>query len=156
MGGKVEGGALKPGTKMLLVPSWEPTSVKGLEVDGQVRGREAGSPCQPVTVPHPLPPLLNYPPLSPTLPTLQPSTLARAGDSVDVTLQGIEPGHLCSGAVLCHADYPIPLVTKFEARVVVLDVASPILKGHTVTLHAHTAREAGGCGCTHTRPGVRV
>ena len=35
--------------------------------------------------------------------------------------------------MLCHPDFPVPLVCAFEARVVVLpDVVMPILKGHQV------------------------
>lgn len=39
--------------------------------------------------------------------------------------------------VLSHPDFPVPLVTKFEARVVVLDVPIPVLRGQQV-------RSAGG------------
>lgn len=36
VGGKLEGGALKPGSKLLLVPGYEAAVVKSLEVNGQV------------------------------------------------------------------------------------------------------------------------
>jgi len=36
-----------------------------------------------------------------------------------------------------------PWHLQFELRVVVLEVAVPILKGQSVTLHAHVAREVG-------------
>jgi elongation factor 1 alpha-like protein len=39
VGGKLEGGALKPGSKVLLVPGCETATVKSLEVNGQVRGQ---------------------------------------------------------------------------------------------------------------------
>lgn len=37
VGGKLEGGALQPGSKVLLVPGCETATVKSLEVNGQVR-----------------------------------------------------------------------------------------------------------------------
>lgn len=40
---------------------------------------------------------------------------------------------MCTGAVLCHPQFPVPLVTKLEARVVVLDVAVPLLQGQQVS-----------------------
>lgn len=34
---------------------------------------------------------------------------------------------------------------RFEARVVVLDVAIPVLRGQQATIHAHTGEQWGGC-----------
>lgn len=107
VGGKLEGGALKPGTVVLVMPSKQEATVKSVEVDGQA------------------------------------APLARAGDSADVTLASIDTSAVAAGSVLCHPGYPVPLVSKFEARVVVLDVTIPVLRGQQVTLHAHTARESG-------------
>lgn len=42
----------------------------------------------------------------------KPASLARAGDSADVTLAGVEASALCAGSVLCHPDFPVPLVDK--------------------------------------------
>ena len=42
----------------------------------------------------------------------KPATLARAGDSADVTLSGIDASAVCSGTVLCHPDFPVPLADK--------------------------------------------
>lgn len=42
----------------------------------------------------------------------KPTTLARAGDSADVTLAGVDATAVCSGTVLCHPDFPVPLVDK--------------------------------------------
>lgn len=96
----------------------------------------------------PLPPSL--PPFLPSFFTHRslevdgkPASLARAGDSADVTLAGIDTSAVGAGSVLCHPDFPVPLVDKFEARVVVLEVQIPVLKGQQVTIHAHTARESG-------------
>lgn len=58
--------------------------------------------------------------------------LARAGDRVDVTLANVNTSMLTAGAVLCHPDWPIPLITRVEARVLVLDVEVPILRGQQV------------------------
>ncbi|GIL62839.1 hypothetical protein Vafri_17011 [Volvox africanus] len=119
LGGKVEGGALKPGSKVVLVPGpSQHFSVRNLEASGS------------------------------------PTHLVRAGDSVEVALVAghgggaggggaIDPSNVPSGAVLCHPDFPAVLVTRFELRVVVLDVPVPLLRGHVVTLHAHVAREEG-------------
>ena len=61
-----------------------------------------------------------------------PVLLAVAGDTVDVALNGIDAAAVSAGSVLCHPQWPVPLVTRFETRVVVLDVAMPILKGRQV------------------------
>lgn len=37
VGGKLEAGALRPGSKVLVVPGYVTASVKGLEVNSQVR-----------------------------------------------------------------------------------------------------------------------
>ena len=58
--------------------------------------------------------------------------LARAGDSVDITLADVDPSVLAAGAVLCHPEWPVPLATKFTARILVLEVAIPILHGQQV------------------------
>lgn len=66
-----------------------------------------------------------------------------AGDSADLLLTGIDAAVLHQGCVLCHPDFPVRVAIKFTAQVLVLDVGLPLLKGHAVTIHAHTAREAG-------------
>eukprot|EP00878_Enallax_costatus_P005079 GHUV01005340.1.p1 GENE.GHUV01005340.1~~GHUV01005340.1.p1 ORF type:complete len:524 (+),score=140.75 GHUV01005340.1:175-1572(+) len=108
VGGKVEAGALVPGSKVLVVPGYETATVRSLEVNGQDH-----------------------------------APLALSGDSADITLTGIDPSALHAGAVLCHSEFPVHLAYKFTVQVLVLQVPVPILKGHAVTIHAHTAREAG-------------
>lgn len=71
------------------------------------------------------------------------SPLALSGDSADILLTGIDASALHAGAVLCHPEYPVHLAYKFIVQVLVLQIPVPILKGHAVTIHAHTAREAG-------------
>jgi len=63
-------------------------------------------------------------------------SLAMAGDTVDVALNGIDTAAVSVGSMLCLPQWPVPLVTRFEARVVVLDIAMPILKGRQVSLTA--------------------
>jgi elongation factor 1 alpha-like protein len=45
-------------------------------------------------------------------PLLQPTQLARAGDAAELGLMGLDVSSLPTGAVLCHPDFPVPLVTK--------------------------------------------
>jgi elongation factor 1 alpha-like protein len=105
--GKIEGGAVKIGTKVLIMPSKELATVKSVEVGGKT------------------------------------APVARAGDSCDILLTGIEPSAVHAGYVVCHPDFPVPLALRFEVEIVVLDVQIPILKGQQVTLHAHAARDSG-------------
>ncbi|KAF8073115.1 RFC3 [Scenedesmus sp. PABB004] len=108
VGGKLEGGALRPGSRVLVVPGFETAVVKSLDVNGQDH-----------------------------------APLALAGDSADVVLTGVDAAALHAGAVLCHPRFPVHLAARFTVQVLVLPVPLPILKGHAVTIHAHTAREAG-------------
>ncbi|KAG7670734.1 hypothetical protein Ndes2437A_g04358 [Nannochloris sp. 'desiccata'] len=105
--GKIEGGAVKIGSKVVIMPSKELATVKNVEVDGKS------------------------------------APVARAGDSCDILLTGIESSAAHAGYVVCHPDFPVPLAVSFEVEVVVLDVQIPILKGQQVTLHAHAARDSG-------------
>jgi hypothetical protein len=205
VGGKLEGGALKPGSKVLLVPGYEAATVKSLEVNGQVGccscsvlshdNRHpphacdmdmqhmclmlclvcswgavplaclADMPACPqsnaklVLVKEVLPVIshrilktsvchshlvVNHVCVCATVCCLQDhAPLALAGDSADVLLSGIDAAALHAGAVLCHPEFPVHLAVKFTVQVLVLQVSLPILKGHAVTIHAHTAREAG-------------
>ncbi|KAF5841984.1 translation elongation factor EF1A/initiation factor IF2gamma [Dunaliella salina] len=105
--GKVEAGALRAGSKVLVVPG---------QVSGSIRSMEVGG---------------------------QPVQLVRAGDAAELALSGMDASGIPTGAVLCHPEFPVPLATKFELRVVVLEVAVPVLKGQSATVHAHVAREVG-------------
>ena len=76
---------------------------------------------------------------------LTPAALAIAGDGVELTLAGWPgPEALAAGSVLCPAACTIPPAPSFTARVVVLDTpgAPPLLRGASVTLHAHALQEA--------------
>ena len=63
--------------------------------------------------------------------------LAMVGDTVDVALNGIDAAAVSAGSMLCLPQWPVPLVSRFEARVVVLEVAMPILKGRQVGSLSH-------------------
>lgn len=65
---------------------------------------------------------------------------ARAGDGVDVTVSGVEAQSLCVGSVLCSPGWPVPQVTVFEARIVVLQPPIPILHGQQVCMHSCSSR----------------
>ncbi|CAI7736685.1 unnamed protein product [Closterium sp. NIES-54] len=71
-----------------------------------------------------------------------PVAAAWAGESVDVWLQGVEANQLLPGGVLCHPDFPIPVATRVEARLLTLDLKIPLLRGTNAILHAHAAKEA--------------
>lgn len=104
--GKLDAGAIKVGTKLLVMPAGEGATVKAIEQDGKE---------------------LN---------------VAKAGDSVDIGLQGIDSSILMTGGVLCHPDFPVPVARRIELKVAVLDIKKPILFGAEVELHAHHAKEA--------------
>ena len=74
--------------------------------------------------------------------------LARAGDTADVALTGIDASALAAGGVLCHPDWPVRLAGKLEARIVVLDGPVPIIQGRQVSTRSALA--------DRTRPGIGV
>jgi len=63
----------------------------------------------------------------------QPLSIARAGEGVDVGLNGIDPGMLSPGGVICHPDYPVPVAIRFEIRLLTLEIRIPILTGSQVS-----------------------
>ncbi|CAM6125926.1 unnamed protein product [Calypogeia fissa] len=104
--GKLESGALRTGSKVLVMPIGEIATVKCIEQEGT------------------------------------PLNVALAGDSIDVGLTGVDPAVLATGGVLCHPEYPVQVATRLEARVLVLGISIPILRGGQAVLHAHHARES--------------
>ncbi|RLM64284.1 HBS1-like protein isoform X1 [Panicum miliaceum] len=66
--------------------------------------------------------------------------LARAGDNIAVGLQGVDPGHLVSGGVICHPDFPVHVASRLELKILVLEITTPILVGLQFELHIHHAR----------------
>jgi elongation factor 1 alpha-like protein len=59
--------------------------------------------------------------------------LARAGDNVAIGLHGIDPGHIVSGGVLCHPDFPVHIASHLELKILVLEITMPILVGLQVS-----------------------
>ncbi|XP_038695829.1 HBS1-like protein isoform X2 [Tripterygium wilfordii] len=104
--GKLEAGALRSGSKVLVMPSGIVGTVRSLERDSQVCG------------------------------------VARAGDNVAVSLQGIDGGHVMAGGVLCHPDFPVAVARHLELKILVLDVVTPILIGTQLEFHIHHAKDA--------------
>ncbi len=104
--GKVEAGALAPGSRVRLSPSGALATVRSIAVGGA------------------------------------PAPVARAGDAAEATLAGLDPGAVAPGDVVCDAEHAVPAAQRFTARLVVLDVPVPILRGAQVTLHAHALRGA--------------
>ncbi|XP_004504249.1 uncharacterized protein [Cicer arietinum] len=103
--GKLEAGALRSGTKVLVMPSDVVGTVRTLERDSNA--------C----------------------------SVARAGDNVAVTLQGVDGSHVTAGGVLCHPDFPVAVAKHLELKLLVLDGASPILVGAQLEFHIHHAKE---------------
>lgn len=65
----------------------------------------------------------------------QACSTARAGDNVAVRLQGIDANRVMAGGVLCHPDFPVAVATRLELKILVLELATPILIGSQVLLH---------------------
>lgn len=64
----------------------------------------------------------------------QSCSVARSGDNVVVSLQGIDGNNVMAGGVLCHPDFPVAVAKHFEVKVLVLDVTTPILIGSQVSV----------------------
>ncbi|KAG5898030.1 hypothetical protein JTB14_001742 [Gonioctena quinquepunctata] len=64
-----------------------------------------------------------------------PHNVAFAGDQVTATLSGIEMQNVSVGNILCDAQHPVQVATKFQARIVVFNVTVPITRGFSVILH---------------------
>ncbi|XP_016191301.1 HBS1-like protein isoform X1 [Arachis ipaensis] len=103
--GKLEAGALRSGSKVLVMPAAVMGTVRSLERDSNA--------C----------------------------SVARAGDNVSVTLQGVDGSNVIAGGVLCHPDFPVAVSNHLELKVLVLDGASPVLMGSQLEFHIHHAKE---------------
>ncbi|KAL9338611.1 hypothetical protein Peur_067626 [Populus x canadensis] len=68
--------------------------------------------------------------------------VARAGDNVAVSLQGIDGSNVMTGGVLCHPDFPVAVARHFELKVLVLDLEIPLVIGSQLEFHGHHAKEA--------------
>ncbi|RZC47980.1 hypothetical protein C5167_040940 [Papaver somniferum] len=104
--GKLESGAIRNGSKVMVLPYGDVATVRTIERDSK--------PC----------------------------SIARSGDNVAVSLQGIDANRVMAGGVLCHPDFPVAIASCFELKVLVLDVLMPILIGSQIEFHVHHAKEA--------------
>uniref|UniRef100_A0A7N1A0I2 Tr-type G domain-containing protein n=1 Tax=Kalanchoe fedtschenkoi TaxID=63787 RepID=A0A7N1A0I2_KALFE len=68
--------------------------------------------------------------------------IARAGENVAVTVQGIEGGYVMPGGVICQPEYPISVSNHLELKILVLNIVTPILMGSQVEFHIHHVKEA--------------
>ncbi|KAF9899999.1 HBS1-like protein [Linnemannia zychae] len=73
----------------------------------------------------------------------EPTRWAAAGDSVLLTLTGIDILQVSTGSVLCARDAPIPVTTNFAAQIVVFDVKIPITVGFPIIMHHQSHNEPG-------------
>ncbi|KAF1780881.1 P-loop containing nucleoside triphosphate hydrolase [Phytophthora cactorum] len=69
-------------------------------------------------------------------------TLARAGDTIEMGVTGIDPSALTTGSILCSIASPVQLAKKFEAKIMTMPaVEVPLVKGTYVTIHMHNVDE---------------
>mmetsp|Transcript_20395 Transcript_20395/g.56534 ORF Transcript_20395/g.56534 Transcript_20395/m.56534 type:complete len:474 (-) Transcript_20395:108-1529(-) len=68
--------------------------------------------------------------------------VVRSGDGASVGISGIDQNVLVPGvSVLCDPEWPIQVVTKLEAKLLILDVDFPVVAGQPATLHVHVSKE---------------
>ncbi|KAK1942102.1 HBS1-like protein [Phytophthora citrophthora] len=69
-------------------------------------------------------------------------TLARAGDTIEMGVTGIDVSALTTGSILCSIASPVQLAKKFEAKIMTMPaVEVPLVKGTYVTIHMHNVDE---------------
>ncbi|KAI9206512.1 HBS1-like protein-like protein [Polychytrium aggregatum] len=68
---------------------------------------------------------------------------AVAGDSVTISLSGIDSQHVKKGNVLCQVGHPIPITRKIRAQIVTFDISRPLTIGVPVVFHTQSLAEAG-------------
>lgn len=68
--------------------------------------------------------------------------IARAGDNVTVSLQGVDASSVMAGGVLCHPDFPVAIAKHLELKILTLELATPILIGSQLEVHIQHVKEA--------------
>lgn len=68
--------------------------------------------------------------------------VAFAGDQASVTLSGVDMQNVSVGYILSDPVQQVPVVTRFEARIVVFNVKAPITKGYPVLIHHQSLVES--------------
>uniref|UniRef100_A0A8D8QKG1 HBS1-like protein n=2 Tax=Cacopsylla melanoneura TaxID=428564 RepID=A0A8D8QKG1_9HEMI len=65
-----------------------------------------------------------------------------AGDNVSVTLLNYDQQNLSVGFLLSELSNPCPVTSKFEARIVVFNITTPITIGYPIVLHQQSLAES--------------
>ncbi|CAO3640610.1 unnamed protein product [Cunninghamella blakesleeana] len=69
------------------------------------------------------------------------TTWGAAGDSVLMSISGLDILNLSTGCVLCNPLEPVPVTTTFTAQIVVFDIKVPITSGFPIILHHQSLNE---------------
>lgn len=70
------------------------------------------------------------------------SRWAEAGENVELVLREGDVNTLAGVRFVCDPEYPIPMTSRFKARIIVLDgLSTPITPGYPVVLHYHNVNE---------------
>jgi len=68
-----------------------------------------------------------------------PVNVAAAGDAVEIGLKDVSDfSAVTPGQYLCDIEYPISLVSRFEAQIITLDLKVPLLKGSQLVLYTQS------------------
>ncbi|KAL1130933.1 hypothetical protein AAG570_012174 [Ranatra chinensis] len=70
-----------------------------------------------------------------------PTMTAFAGDCVTVTIANFDQQNIAVGYILCDPLSPVPVTSKFEARIVIFNTKVPITRGYPVLLHLQSLSE---------------
>jgi len=103
--GRMEAGDIQNGDRVLVMPTAEPATVKGILID-EISEK-----------------------------------IGFAGDSVTLQLIGIDIQKVHVGCVLCDISSPIPVVSRFRARLVIFNIDLPITKGSPAVYHSQSLNE---------------
>lgn len=57
-------------------------------------------------------------------------------------MHGVTEASLERGAVISHHEFYVPSASKFEMKIVVLDISMPIFRGQSMVLHCHAVSVA--------------
>ena len=63
-----------------------------------------------------------------------PTPSAYAGDYVNITMANYDQQNISVGYILCDPAFPVPVTTKFEARIVIFNIKVPITRGFPVSM----------------------
>lgn len=61
-----------------------------------------------------------------------PKQVAFAGEQAAITIAGTDMQNVAVGYILCDPKAPVPIASKFQARIVIFNVTVPITKGFPV------------------------